>query len=218
MTFIRYSPSGELLAIATDDNIQIWNPVERARIASFGHGVPSVPLVWMPDGKSLLSRNRNNSTIQEWDSSTWKLVGDIWKGNSDYTKHFTVNCDGTIVASITEGNRVRLWRFLDRRTIAIFQHSHYPLCVTFSADGKRILVGGLDKKVSEWAVPDHAWPEDTSRYWATYQVYSHSGSTHSSSHFLMPRFNLKSVMLKLLTPRLKTLRLRNVSTLDFRVL
>jgi len=36
--------------------------------------------------------------------------------------------------------------------------------------------------------------------------------------FLMPRFNLKSVMLKLLTLRLKTLRLRHVSTLDPRVL
>ena len=218
VTFIRYSPSGELLAIATYDNIHIWNPVGMARTASFGHGAPSVPLVWTPDGKCLLSRNRDDSTIQKWDSSTWKQVGDIWKGTSDHYKHFAVNCDGTVVASLAAGNHVRLWRFSNRQTIAIFQHTDIPRCVAFSMDGKRILVGSLGKKISEWAVPEHAWPEDTLMNRVTYQVCSDLLSIHLSSHFFMPRFNLKSAILKLLRPRLKTMKLRHVSILDPRAL
>ncbi|OAX44109.1 hypothetical protein K503DRAFT_795719 [Rhizopogon vinicolor AM-OR11-026] len=27
-------------------------------------------------------------------------------------------------------------------------------------NGKYILAGGNDKKISEWAVPEHAWPEN----------------------------------------------------------
>ena len=213
---IRYSPSGELLVIATCDDIQIWNLVGRARTARFGHGPSSVPLVWMPDGKSLLWRNRDDSIIRQWDSLTWKQVGDIWKGDSN-CKHFAVNCNGSIVASVTAGNHIRLWRFSNRQTIAIFQEKCIPRCIAFSMDGKRILVGSLCK-VSEWAVPEHAWPEDTPGDRATCQVCSHLISINLSFHFLMPRFNLKSVILKLLRPRLKTMKLRCVSTLDPRAL
>jgi len=182
VTCIRYSPSGELLAIATNNNIQIWNPVGRARTASFGHGAPSVSLVWTPDGKCLLSGNHDGGIIREWDSLTWEQVGNIWEGGSDSRNNFAMNWNGTVVATLATSNHVHLWWLSDRRTIAIFRHSDTPSCVTFSMDGKHILVGGIDK-ISEWTVPEHAWPEHALQEQVTYQVYSHSISVHSSSHF-----------------------------------
>jgi WD40 repeat protein len=121
--------------------------------------------VWTIDGTRLLSGG-TDSTIQQWDSSTWTQVGD-WDVR---TKHpvLAMNCNGTIVASIIE-NHVRLWRLSDWRTIAIFQHSNPPGCITFSVDGKHIIAGSIDK-IFEWAVPEHAWPENASEYQATYQV------------------------------------------------
>jgi WD40 repeat protein len=160
---IRYSPSGELLAIATYQNIQIWNPVTRQCIIKLAGGVPSASLVWTPDSARLLSADRDNTAIRQWDSSTWRQLSDIWKGSTGYPWWFAVNCNGTVVASPAAHNQVRLWRLSDRRTIAIFQHSDTPCCVTFSTDGKHILAGGKDNKVSEWAVPEHAWPEDAPR-------------------------------------------------------
>ena len=155
---VRYSPFGKLLAIATNYYIQVWDSDQRTRIARFGQG-PTVSLAWTPDGTRLLSGDRNNSSIREWDSSTWMKVGNIWKGCTSDTWCFAVNPSGTVVASPTTDSRVRLWRLSDRRTIAIFQHSGFPCCVTFSMDGKHILAGGKDKRISEWEVPEHAWPE-----------------------------------------------------------
>jgi WD40 repeat protein len=214
---VRYSPSGKLLAVATNYYIQVWDPYQRASIANFGKD-QTVSLVWTPDGTRLLSGDYNNSSIREWDSSTWMQVGEIWKGHTGNTWRIAVNCDGTVIASPTTDNRVRLWRLSDRRTIAIFQHSGFPCCITFSVDGKHILAGGKDKRISEWAVPKHAWPGN-----ALMDL-----STHVRIHFqsmrhlilLIPRLKtaipkLKSLIpvRKTLTPTLKMLKPRYVSNL-----
>jgi hypothetical protein len=88
-------------------------------------------------------------------------------------------------------------------------------------DGKYILAGGQDKSISEWAVPEHAWP-------------GMDLSTHVRNHFqpmrylilLIPRLKiailrqslipkLKSLIpiRKILTPTLKMLKPRHVSNL-----
>ena len=120
---LRYSPSGELLAIATNTNIQIWNPVTEQCIASLDLHLDAHSLVWKLDGTRLLSAD--NSIVREWDSSTWKEVGrSLWKGHTGFlTQCIAVNCNGTLVAFLTTDNHVRLSRLSDRRTIAIFRHS-----------------------------------------------------------------------------------------------
>ncbi|KAG1723257.1 uncharacterized protein EDB91DRAFT_1173215 [Suillus paluster] len=67
---------------------------------------------------------------------------------------------GTLVASASDDRHIRLWRLSDQETIAIFDHSCRVNCVTFSIDGRRILGGGEDKKISVWAVPEDALLED----------------------------------------------------------
>jgi len=214
---VRYSPSGKLLAIATYNCIKVWDSDQRVCIADFEQ-CPAVSLVWTPDGTRLLSGDGSNSSIREWDSSTWMQVGEIWKGYTGGILRVAVNCDGTVIASPITNNRVCLWRLSDRRTIAIFQHSDFPSCITFSADGKHILAGGKDKRISQWAVPEHAWPAN-----ALMDL-----STHVRIHFqpirhlilLIPRLKtaiprLKSLipMRKTLTPTPKMLKPRHVSNL-----
>jgi len=148
---VRYSPSGEHLAIATQDNIQIYTPSTREYVVSFGGHSSS--LVWTPDGTRLLSVE--NDTIREWDPLTWQQVGHPWKGHTDRINAISIHPAGTLVASASDDKHVRLWSLLYGRTIAIFQHSSSPRCVTFSVDGKRILSGGDDKKISEWESPKH---------------------------------------------------------------
>jgi WD40 repeat protein len=177
---VRYSPSGELLAIATNTFIDIWKIATQTRFAYFGP--PSVSLVWTPDSTRLLSGDRDDTAIREWDSLTWMQIGQIWKGHTGHQWRMAVNCDGTVVASPTKHNHIRLWRRSDRQTIAIFQHSDSPRCVTFSMNGKYILAGGNDKKVSKWAVPEHAWPEGASKDQEIQQVCSCSFHIYSSSH------------------------------------
>jgi WD40 repeat protein len=153
----------------------------------------------MPDGTRLLSGA--DSFIRQWDSSTWTQVSD----RKIHTGHpvLAVNCNGTIVASTVE-NHIRLWRLSDWRTIAIFQHSDSPRHITFSMDGKHILAGSTNK-ISEWAVPEHAWPENASKHQAIYQDLV-SDPVIFYLIRLMPRLKTVIPRLKALTSRLHPLR------------
>ncbi|KAG2113754.1 uncharacterized protein F5147DRAFT_834759 [Suillus discolor] len=135
---VRYSPSGELLAIATSDSIQIYNSGTRERVASLtGHNDRwkfRLPLAWTPDSTRLLSGGSHTDDINA----------------------IAIHPAGTLVASASDDNHVRLWRLSDQRIIAIFQHSFTATCVTFSLDGKHILSGGEDNKMLQWAIPKDA--------------------------------------------------------------
>ncbi|KAG0702300.1 hypothetical protein DFH29DRAFT_1079532 [Suillus ampliporus] len=157
---VRYSPSGELLAVAMNNNIGIYNLGSRERVANFkAHTRCHVSLVWTLDGTRLLTGgDAEDPTIREWDTSTWKQVGDAWTGHTHTIWAIAIHSAGTHVASASEDNHVRLWRLSDRQAIAIFQHSSWAACVTFSV-GKHILSGGADSMISEWEAPMDTWPE-----------------------------------------------------------
>jgi WD40 repeat protein len=160
---VRYSPSGKLLAIATNSDIQIWNPLgTRDRIAHFKDHMQklyvgiTLPLAWMPDGTRLLSGGCIlDPTIRQWDIFTGQQVGDPWKGHEHDINAIAVNFDGTLVASASTDHHVYLWQLWDRKTIAIFRHSSLVRCIAFSVDGKRIL-GSDEKKILEWTIPERA--------------------------------------------------------------
>jgi WD40 repeat protein len=155
---IRYSPSGELLAIATSNNIQIYNPGTRKHVASFeAHTKQNLSLAWTSDGTRLLSGgDKKDPTIREWDPLTGKQVGHPWKGHTSHIWAITVHPAGTLVASASYDKHVRLWRLSDRQNIGIFKHSSWLCTVTFSVDGRHILSGGYDNKISKWEVPKDA--------------------------------------------------------------
>ncbi|KAG2741280.1 WD40 repeat-like protein [Suillus brevipes Sb2] len=152
---VRYSPSGELLAIATRDNIQIYNPGTREQVASFkAHRSSNLSLAWTPDGTRLLSAgHKEDPTIREWDSLTWQQVGEPWEGHTSYIWAIAIDPTGTFVASAPSDKHVRLWRLSNQQNIGIFEHSFSLYSVTFSVDGRHILSGGRDRKISEWEVP-----------------------------------------------------------------
>jgi WD40 repeat protein len=155
---IRYSPSGQLLAIATFGNIHIYNPGTRESVAYFkGHRERNYSLAWTPDGTRLLSGgDEDDPTIREWDTLTWEQVGRPWKGHTSFINDIAIDPAGTLVASASSDYHVRLWRLSDRRNIAIFQHSS-PVTLTFSVDGRHILSGGYDNNlISKWEVPKDA--------------------------------------------------------------
>ncbi|KAG2358613.1 WD40-repeat-containing domain protein [Suillus spraguei] len=94
---IRYSPSGELLAIATLYNIQIYNSGTRERASFRGHTNWNTSLTWTPDGTCLLTGGDSiDPTIREWDTYI-NLAAD--KNTSSYTTCITFSVDGKHILS-----------------------------------------------------------------------------------------------------------------------
>jgi hypothetical protein len=164
---VRYSPkynavyNSALLAIATDHNVQIVEVYPfrscATQLIRTINGAFNYSLAWTPNGSRLLSGgNGADPTIREWDTSNWQQVGDPWKGHFKNIHTISFNSSGTLLASASHDNCVRLWRLSDRQTIAIFKHSGEVNCVTFSADDKHILSGGVDEKISEWPTSEDA--------------------------------------------------------------
>jgi WD40 repeat protein len=149
---VRYSPCGELLAIASNNQIEIWNPRAEKRIALFNsHESYALSLVWTPDGTRLLSAGDSyDPTIREWDSSTWRQVGHPWEGHVEDITSLAMNASGTVVASASIDNYICIWQ-LPLLPVSL-KHTSSVQCVAFSMDGKHILSGGSDNKISEWAV------------------------------------------------------------------
>lgn len=74
--WIHYSPSGEHLAIGTENDIQIWNLSTRRCIPTFKahaaiEGAFNNTLQWTPDGRRLLSAGSDlDPNILEWETHT----------------------------------------------------------------------------------------------------------------------------------------------------
>jgi WD40 repeat protein len=171
---VRYSPSGELLAIATSENIQIYNTRTRTRVIKFdAHSRDNVSLAWMPDGTRLFSAGgRVDPSIREWDPSTWKQVGGPWNGHLKPIDSISLNSSGTLLASASQDKRVRLWRLSesDQRTIdSEFKHELPVSCVTFSADDRHIL-SSSGRTISEWPLFNNAITEDDPKDFLVEQV------------------------------------------------
>jgi len=178
---VRYSPSDKaILAIATNAHIQIWNPNGLKCIAKLTANCRS--FAWTPDGRRLLAGPYYlGTTIREWDTTTWTQVGGPWGSHSSV---LAVNSTGTLLASASLDNSVRLWRISDRRIIAVFRHSKPVTYITFCPDGKYILCGCWSTDVTEWGIPENAFLEDISNADTSSVGFS---SFQSHCHLISPK-------------------------------
>ncbi|KAJ8580324.1 WD40 repeat-like protein, partial [Rhizopogon salebrosus TDB-379] len=109
---------------------------------------------WQVQGNPINLGSHLDPTIREWDTSTWKQVGEPWTGHANDINTILVNPNTTFIASASNDCQVRLWRLSDRRTIAILNDTSEVYCVSFSADGTRILSGGDSTTLILWNLKD----------------------------------------------------------------
>jgi WD40 repeat protein len=149
VSHVRYSPSGELLAIAAA-KVEIYSSSTRKCIAKLE--AYATYIAWTPDGTRLISASLNGN-ILEWDTLTWQQISNPWMtGHTDYIRALAIDPNSTLIAS-GASDHIRLWQLSDRKNVAIFQQSSASL--TFSLDGKHILSGSYytdNNSVTKWAV------------------------------------------------------------------
>jgi len=141
---IRYSSSGEHLAIATENNICIYNAATRQRIRTLkGHSGGTFALTWTLQGTCLLSGGgKRDPTVRVWEALSGEEI-ETFRGHSDKISTISVDESNTIITSASTDGSIRLWPFPKSSIIDVAAGA---FCVTFFS-------GGNDHKISQWVLP-----------------------------------------------------------------
>lgn len=148
---IVFSPNGEQLASASDDNtVRVWDIAagrEAAILSGHSHFVTAV--AYGPDGTSIASGSWDN-TIKLWD-----LPGGIEKAtlkvHKDSVNDVSFSPDGTLLASASSDKTINLWNLATGTQQVSIRHPERVFKVAFSPDGK-VLAAGTEQSVTLYEV------------------------------------------------------------------
>jgi WD40 repeat protein len=159
---LQFFPTSQLevLGVVTDKHIQIWDLERRERLAQFkGHtefnSSWNRSLTWTRNGLHLLSAgDHNDPVIRSWDTSTWTQAGDPWTGHDAQIIHIVLNPAGTLLASASADQTVRLWQYGTGIEVSRYEHLDQVWRVAFSVDGCFIFSTSTDGKTLQWEIPE----------------------------------------------------------------
>jgi len=146
---IAWSPDGKhLVSGGGDGTVRVWDTWTHDEVACWNHDVKSVRTVaWSPDGKRLVSGG-DDGKIRIWSQTS---PGPLAVQNSQYkiVRSVAWSTNGGLV-SVGDDGAIHVWDpdTLDERTPYHADHIHKLRSVAWSPDGKYLVFGGNDRKVS----------------------------------------------------------------------
>jgi len=148
---VRFSPDSKKLAVKSEVGkcLEVWDVQTQKLDARVGKKanriVVSAPMFWTNKGTILaafdLDGNHSKpTTIYEFDASTLQTVGDPFKGHTNVIRRLALSFDGTLLASSSFDNTIKLWSLEPRQLLASFhvQHDTQLSNLIFSPDTRQL--------------------------------------------------------------------------------
>ena len=90
-----------------------------------------------------------------WNRNSGKQVGKL---KDPYSRVLTCQFspDGTLIAAVVEGERVRVWNVVLGEVVNVLEGHHIApvVCCAFNPDGDIVATGAVDKTYALWQVRD----------------------------------------------------------------
>jgi WD40 repeat protein len=142
--------------------IAIWDAVNGAELSQIGgdFGVP-LDVTFSPNGKTILAggfalESPDGGELNVWGVDSGKSVHSL-EGHAHRVLAVAWSPDGTLMASGSADQTVRVWDASSGKETAALKHPSTPAFLTFSRDGKTLVVGCRGGTVKLWIV--ERWQE-----------------------------------------------------------
>ena len=160
---LSWSPDGSYLAVGNDgSNVQIWDVSSIGStgtgqlIASFSNS-PANSLAWKPDGTQLAIGGVDILILDATTGSTLHVL----TGHANAVLSVAWNTAGTLLASGSLDNTVRIWDTVTGQQLETIQTTGVVRAVDWSPNGTQIAYGGAGGTVDIVPAPGVATPTPT---------------------------------------------------------
>ncbi len=156
----RFSPAGDLLAVAADTRLTVWDLASRRLRASATFEVTLFSAMdWHPDGRQLAVSCWNQPDIHllrftpadgtnPSDSVTpWAVQRRVWQEEGSPVQMLEFHPDGNLLMSRCMDGYTRLWDTVTERLLLL---THDGLANRFSADGRRLYFDRETEAIGAW--------------------------------------------------------------------
>jgi WD40 repeat protein/mono/diheme cytochrome c family protein len=153
-TALAYSPDRKLLAVATYQEVQLWDTSthQRRRVLA-GHEGEVQSLAFSPDGQFLAAGGGDPS--QEGEIKIWRLDSGLavrtLKEHTDVVTALAYSPDGKALASGSADKSLRFWDPAAGKLLrTVRDHADALYAVAYSPDGKWLASSGADRTIKLW--------------------------------------------------------------------
>lgn len=149
---VTFSPNGQMIATASEDNtVRLWN-IKGREIRKFtGNNQVFRTVNFSQNGKMIAAISADN-TIKIWEINGQKVI--TLKGQDDQDNFMSSLCfiaDSKLIAASNQDNTVKLWH-IDGREIKTLKGHKFPIwSISCSPDGKNIVTADLGGILILWS-------------------------------------------------------------------
>jgi formylglycine-generating enzyme required for sulfatase activity len=146
---VAFDPLEKTLAIATNENIELWGLEKRAQASTHPGGATA--LAWSPGGELLAAAGPAGSIV------LWRgeRRSEIASGLTTPAARLAFSPENSVIAAAYPGKGVRLFfPHAGKAANAWLEHKGDANAVAVSPDGLRLAIGGADGSLALWSAAD----------------------------------------------------------------
>ncbi|MBD2481883.1 AAA-like domain-containing protein [Planktothrix sp. FACHB-1365] len=145
---VAFSPGGEFLATASDDNTaKLWDLQGEELITFTGHSDSVWDVAFSPGGEYLATAS-DDKTAKLWSLQGEELI--TFTGHSERLMALAFSPGGEFLATASRDNTAKLWNLQGEELITFAGHSNWVTGVAFSPGGEYLVTASLDNTAKLW--------------------------------------------------------------------